>query len=369
MTAYQLPKEVRPAHPYFMHQEIHAQPALLRGALELGYGAAVAVAEWLRGRRRIYLLGAGTSFHAAAVAEAWLRRLGPAETEVRAVESFEFSTYPYPADAGTTAVVFSQSGRKVATLAAARRAEGSGAAVLAVTGHKESPLGELSDYVLWSGFDDDRSLAHTASYTAALAAFWPAAVAQAEPSRDSAALTEEARRLPDAVGALLRDEAVVRALAQRYPHMRRWLFLGSGPNLASAWEAALKMREANYSDAYGYSSEYFLHGPIAPVDQGTVVVGLAPPGPARRRVQDALRAAHTVGAATVALAEYGDHELGAVVDELVELPPAAELLTPILYAVPLQLLSYWLAVERGLNPDLLRRDDEKYLRARQSYEM
>jgi glucosamine--fructose-6-phosphate aminotransferase (isomerizing) len=361
--AFELPAQVRAAHPYFMYDEIISQPLALRTAIEQGAKAA----EWpglFAGRSTVYLTGCGTSFHAAMVGEHWLRTLGVAQ-HVRAAEAFELALGNFSLSADDALIAFSQGGGKSRTLEAARLAKKSGASVLAVTGHQDSPLAGVADALLWTGVVSDISWAHTVSYSAALAGFLRLALnADGEKELD---IVAELGRVPDAIAAYLRDQTAIRALTRQFLRQRRVFLAGSGVNLATALEGALKMRETNYAHADGIGVEYFLHGPVSSLDSASLLIAIAPSGAARQRAIEVLSAARTIGAATLALGEVGDAGVAAASDAMIELPPLYELLTPLLYVVPLQLLAYWQSVELGVNPDLIRRDQQPYLEARRQY--
>jgi glucosamine--fructose-6-phosphate aminotransferase (isomerizing) len=126
------------------------------------------------------------------------------------------------------------------------------------------------------------------------------------------------------------------------------------------------MQETNYTASFGMETEEVLHGPVAALGDAALVV-IAPPGPARARALDLLRAARILETETVALGEAGDAELEATCGTFLALPTCTEALSPAPYHVPLHLLSYWMAVVKGSNPDLMRREEPAYLQARQSY--
>lgn len=362
---FEMPSVVRDEHPYFMHDELRAQPAALKEALAAGRGAASESAPLLSAPGPIYLTGCGTSFHAAVTCEYWLRVLGVAP-QARAIEAFELVSGSYAIGAEAVVVAFSQSGGKGATLAAAGQAREMGARTVAITGHDDSPLASAVDRVLWTRYPHEVSWAHTISYTTSLIAFLGLATALSDSDEE---LTTQLDRIPEAVEAQVRDEAAIRDLAGRAGAADRVFVLGSGANFGTALEAALKLRETSYKHADAQNAEYFLHGPISSLDSKSLLIAIAPPGTARRRTLDVLKAARTIGARTVALGEIGDGDLLDAADDFVELPPLREELTPLLYVVPLHLFSYWVTVEAGLNPDLIRRDQAPYREAREGYDL
>ena len=202
------------------------------------------------------------------------------------------------------------------------------------------------------------SSAHTASYTTALALL---AMLAAEVGGDGA-LRHALGGLADHQALLLGQESW-EDLARRFAGRRRYYFVGGGPNTATALEGALKMSEANYAAALGFNCEQFLHGAWAAMTAEDLLVLVAPGGPSRARCLDAARAAREVGTPVLAVIEEGDRELAALAAETIEIAAVPELLTPILAVVPLQLLTYHLALEAGTNPDTMRAHEPPHARA------
>ncbi|HET7341794.1 MAG TPA: SIS domain-containing protein, partial [Methylomirabilota bacterium] len=153
-------------------------------------------------------------------------------------------------------------------------------------------------------------------------------------------------------------------LATRFGNRRQYWVVGGGPNTATALEAALKLSEAAWIPAIGLNVEQFLHGPWAALAPDDVVLVVAPPGPSHARCRDAARVARAIGASVVALVAEDDRELAPLAAETIALPSVPELLSPIVAAVPLQLLAYHLAVQAGANPDTVRADQPGYGAAR-----
>ena len=167
--------------------------------------------------------------------------------------------------------------------------------------------------------------------------------------------------------ALLLGQESWEELAARFSDRRRYYFVGGGPNTATAYEAALKMNEANYATTVGMNCEQVLHGPWAAMESSDVVVVIAPPGPSYERCVALARAAREIGAPVVGIVEEGDTELSALCAHTMTLPPLPELLTPILAVVPLQLFTYHLALQRGANPDTMRAEQAAHGRARAGF--
>lgn len=351
------PPPPRPGHPYYMHDAIYAQPGALRLVRRGNEEALAAAAARLRGLDRVVLAGIGTSWHAALVGELLLARVGGLGHRVRALHSFEFKTYWPDPDPGTGVIVISHRGTKRYSLEALAKArQGAGVGVV-ITGQGSGPGLAIADHTLRT-VEQEASAAHTVSYTCAL--FLLAALA-AEIGGDEG-IRRELGELPDHLARLLGQESW-EALAGRFADRRHYWFVGGGPNAATACEAALKMNEANHLTTGGYNAEQFLHGPWAAVGPQDLVVVVAPPGPGHPRALTAARVAREVGAAVLALGAEDDRELAGLATETIALPPVPELLSPILAVVPLQLLTYHLALHRGVNPDIMRSDQPAHGRA------
>jgi glucosamine--fructose-6-phosphate aminotransferase (isomerizing) len=352
------PPPPRTTHPYYMHDAIYAQPGALRLVTRPNTAALEGAAARLRAMDLVLLCGIGTSWHAALVGELLLARVGGLGHRVRTLHSFELASYWPPPPARTGVVAVSHRGSKRFSQAALARAKSEGGVTIALTGKGAAPLGD-AEFTLVT-VDQENSAAHTASYTAALALF--GALASAVGSND--AFTHALEPVPDQLALLLGQESW-EDLAKRLGDRRRYWFVGGGPNTATAYEAALKMSEANYATATGINCEQFLHGAYAAMGEEDLLVLIAPPGASRARCTDAARVAKAIGTPVLLLAPEDDRELGAFATETIALPEVDELLSPILAIVPLQLLAYHIAVRRGVNPDVMRATEPPYARARE----
>jgi glucosamine--fructose-6-phosphate aminotransferase (isomerizing) len=285
-----------------------------------------------------------------------LARVGRLGYRARALTSSAFvQDWPVP-DARTGVVVVSHRGSKRYSVEALARARESGGTSVAITGRGSDGL-DAADVVLRT-VDQERSATHTVSYTTALALL----VHLAAHLGGDAALPREVEALPDQMALLLGQESW-EELARRFAGRRRYWFVGGGPEAVTAREAALKLSEATYLVAAGFDAEGFLHGPWAALEPGDLVVLIAPPGPGRARSLDVARTVTEVGATLVALCAEDDREVGALAAETIAIPAVHELLSPILTIVPLQLLTYHLALGLGTNPDTMRADQPAHARA------
>jgi glutamine---fructose-6-phosphate transaminase (isomerizing) len=347
----------RPGHPYHMHDAIYAQPGALR-LLTRGQGPALAAAAArLAEAPHVWLAGTGSSWHAALVGELLIAHVGGLGRRARAVRAFDLVAYgardPGPAPA---AVVITHRGVHRDAAAVLMQTRAAGGATVAITGRgTEEPGG--ADHVLRT-VDQEASLIHTVSYTSALAMLAALAAAVGHDDETARQLDE----IPDLLAMLLGQEAW-EDLAVRFGGRRRYWFIGAGPNTATAYEGALKLSEAAWMPAVGLDCERFLHGPWAALEPDDLVVLIAPPGPSHARCLDVARVVAAIGAPLVALVADTDRAIAPLAAETIALPPLAELLSPIVSVVPLQLLTYHLAVKAGANPDTMRAEQPAYGRA------
>ena len=352
MTATSPP---RAAHPYYMHDAIYAQPGALR-LLERGNEAALtAAADALRGARRVWLAGVGSSWHAALVGEHLLATIGGLGPRARAVVVSEWTAYGPAPEADDALIAISHRGSRVTaeavTLAAAR-----GTATVAITGRGVSLPGAGHALVTC---DVESSGAHTVGYTSAVSmlALLAADVGKGEATRRALGA------IPDQLASLLGQESWD-DLGRRLAVRGRFWFVGGGPNAATAREGALKLAETAWAPTVAFEPESFLHGPSASLEASDALVLIVLPGPARGRALDVARIARGIGAEVLTLAREDDRDAAALAGEVIALPEVDEAVSPILAVVPLQLLAYHVAVARGRNPDLLRADDPAHARAR-----
>lgn len=356
-----LPADVRSRHPYHMYDEIMLQPEAVKRSLALVSDSGDRVAAALGRARRVFVTGCGTSFHAARAGAWFLRWFSGGKIDAHAVGALDLAAYPSGLRPDDLVMAVTHSGGTVMTVRALEQSARLGAETVAVTGVPDSAAGRAASQVIQTGYDDERSWAHTASYTAALGTMAALAntVAQEEERLDLAdlpallsdvlSLDEIAHRM--AAGVALVEPAVPVIL------------VGGGPNAGTAHEAALKLLETCYVPALAFDLEEMLHGPLAAVSERSAVILIAPAGRSTARAADLDRALHRLGVTPVVLCGQENADSFSEAHRLV-LPDVPEVLSPIAYVLPLQLFSYYLAVGKGHNPDLIHRDDERQRSAR-----
>ncbi len=341
--------ETRTAHPYHMHDSISDQPEAIARVLGSQSDAAQELANRISMADRVHLVGIGTSWHASLIGEHLLREVGD-QRDARAWNSFEFRAYPPTLTDRDLVIVMAHTGTTTYSNESLAYARESGAVTALVTGLDSKADLALADVVLRTSYGE-RSAAYTVSHTAAMTAL---AMVAARLSGDAEVLSD-LEKLPSLVESALALEPEVQQVARKYDDMRWYAFAGPGANAVTAYEIALKINEAAYAITTAYQLEQYLHGPFVATTEGCLVTLVTPPGPGVDRSNEIAKAVKETGAELLVVQEYGPGEIEAA-DARLKLLPTPDFLTPIVYLVPLQLLTYWLAVERGHNPDTFRMD-------------
>ncbi len=352
----------------YMLKEIHEQPGALartisgrldaEGNLDLSeIGLDLAAID------RVVVVACGTAYHAGLLGRSVIQRLCRLPVEVEIASEYRYSE-PI-GDERTLVVAISQSGETTDTLAAVEAAREFGAKVLAVTNTRGSLITRESDAVLLTHAGPEIAVASTKAFTTQLAIMYLLALglAQARGTRTEQELTglgRELRLSPERVEealALLGSEEgsqKMRHAVSMFEDARCSLFLGRGVSFPAALEGALKLKEISYLPSEGYPSGEMKHGPIALVDEHCPVVAILGEGVHREKTLSNVEETMARGARIITIATEGDPEAHRVAEAALPLPASAQSaheLSPLVVSVPLQLLAYHVAKERGLNVD------------------
>ncbi len=340
-----------------MYRTMHRQPDDLRRLLAEGWEPAAEAATLLADAERVFLVGIGTSYHAALLG-AWL--LGAAGVDARAVSSFDFAHYPElfrvrPSDA---VVVMAHSGVKRFSGEAMTIAATAGATLLSVGSQTaEHPGSQL----ILRTVEREKSAAFTASHLAAMTVL--AQVATELGERGGATgitgFRDGLATLPDQVAAVLDRQDEIAPVAQDAVS-RRVYATGGGPNEVSALELVIKAREAAYATIDALPLEQFLHGPMVAVNADDQAVVIHMPGAAMTRTTEVTSVLNAIGVRLWVVGEAIETLPDVAAFALPALP---ELLSPLLTVVPMQILAYQMAARKGINPDTFRRDNPRYAEA------
>jgi glucosamine--fructose-6-phosphate aminotransferase (isomerizing) len=356
----------RTQHPFYLYDAIFAQPALVRRMLTADAEKVSAAAHAAAKKDRLWIVGIGSSLYTAQIAEHFLWHLTAGRASVSAAQSFEFVQYPPVLGSRDAVIVLSHTGTttySVEALALARRA---GALTITISGENEGEAMRSADFLI-NACEQEVCFAYTKSFTTALARLALFAVEYAEArGEEISAARQSLERVPDLMPQALALEPQVKTLATKIASRGRTVLFGAGPNWAVAREIALKIKESSFEPAEGAETEQFLHGPFSEVDARMTLIAILAGVPADARARQILRAAGIAGARRVAF-----HVPSAVPDDSANdwlaVPAVEEWLSPFVFLVPLQLLTYYLALARGTNPDCGRQDQPAHARARQQH--
>jgi len=362
-------REIRHGHPYCMYEEIYSQPKMIAETISLNKEKTGEIASKIVDMKpkRVFLIGCGTSFYAALSGRYALSNIAGITAE--ALPSFELLNY-VPAKALKSACVISVShtGATRATVGATSFAKNNGSYTVSITAFSKSPIAEFSDEVIITPGGRDRAGPMTRSYITELVALHMLAIQSAKINPETAdlgrSLETQITTLSGLVETFLKEnDNHVQDIAE-ICHCRKIIFfLGAGPNWPTALEASLKVQEATRIYSCGFELEEVAHGPRVLLDKDSVVVIIEPDGKALQRSLSVAKGLSELGALIIVLTSKGESELTEIANEKILMRGEIdELISPILYIVPLQLLTYYISIKKGLNPDVLRRD-EQYIRS------
>ena len=350
-------------YKHFMHKEIHEQP---EAALDTIRGRVSFDTETINPKDfpladdeianidRIVLIGMGTSFHAAMVGRMWMESMTRIPTE--ADNSSEFRYREPVIDERTLVVSISQSGETADTLAGMELAARHGAKQITLANNLGSQASRVADETILLRAGPEIGVASTKTFVCSLTCLLMLAMrmglSRGTLARERAStLVRELGHLPLMLGDLLADETQYASLARELAEFSDFLFLGRGTGFPLAMEGALKLKEISYIHAEGYPAGEMKHGPISLIDGDMPIVALNPRGPLYEKMLNNISEASARGGRIVAVATEGDERIADMVDRVIYIPRAAPEITPMLMAVPMQLLAYHIGVRRGCDVD------------------
>ena len=335
-------------YPHFMLKEIEDQPGVLRKLLRTVSLDGLAPSE------RILIQACGTSWHAALAGKFFFEELAGLPTEVEV--SSEFRYRPLIRQPRTLVLSITQSGETIDTLMGLRRAKELGFKTLSICNVLGSTVARESGGVIYTHAGPEIGVASTKAYTAQLAALfllalhWGKIRGTFSESRLND-LTQELNRLPEKMQRVVERRDEILKVARKYSEARDFLFLGRGIHYPSAFEGALKIKEIAYIHATGHPAGEMKHGPIALIDEKMPVVVLAPRSHVHEKMISNLQEVKARGGRVIAIATEGDEVIAKLAHDVFFLPDTEEILSPLLAALPLQYLAYFVAVLRGTDVD------------------
>ncbi|MDY1048711.1 glutamine--fructose-6-phosphate transaminase (isomerizing) [Pseudomonas coleopterorum] len=348
---------------HFMMKEIHEQPTVVQRTLEgrLGQNQVLVqafgpqAAELFAKVRNVQIVACGTSYHAGMVARYWLEGLAGIPCQVEVASEFRYRKVVVQPD--TLFVSISQSGETADTLAALRNGKQLGfLGSLAICNVGISSLVRESDLTLLTQAGPEIGVASTKAFTTQLVALMllTLSLGQVHGSLEEgveAQLVAELRRLPTRLGEALAMDTTIERIAELFAEKHHTLFLGRGAQFPVAMEGALKLKEISYIHAEAYPAGELKHGPLALVDKDMPVVTVAPNNELLEKLKSNLQEVRARGGELVVFADEQAQLSNGPGTHVVAMPHIIDALAPILYTIPLQLLSYYVAVLKGTDVD------------------
>jgi glucosamine--fructose-6-phosphate aminotransferase (isomerizing) len=348
---------------HFMLKEIHEQPSVVQRTLEgrlspngvLVQAFGPQAAELFAKVRNVQIVACGTSYHAGMVARYWLEELAGIPCQVEVASEFRYRKVVVQPD--TLFVTISQSGETADTLAALRNAKELGfLASLAICNVGISSLVRESDLTLLTQAGREIGVASTKAFTTQLVGLLLLTLSLGQVRGTlakgvEATLVEELRRLPTRLGEALAMDSTVEKIAELFAEKNHTLFLGRGAQFPVAMEGALKLKEISYIHAEAYPAGELKHGPLALVDNDMPVVTVAPNNELLEKLKSNLQEVRARGGQLIVFADEKAGMTNGEGTHVVHMPHIHDILSPILYTIPLQLLSYYVAVLKGTDVD------------------
>src|SRR6185436_11406628 len=351
--AWKAETALKGGYPHFMLKEIHEQQQTIAAEVT-GRDRALDGVRLPREIDRIVVVACGTAWHAGLVGKVAIEELARIPVEVGMASELRYGDQPF--GPRTLVVAVSQSGETADTLAAVRMAQEAGSRVVAVTNVKGSTFAREADQTLFMRAGLEVGVAATKTYTSQVMnlLFLAAHLGlkrRTLPAARFDQILREARRLPGLVERILENTSEIRKCARKFSRGYDFMYIGRRYNLATAFEGALKMKEISYLHAEGYGASEMKLWPLALVADRMTCVAIAPAGRVTEKMVSNIQEIRARRGRVISIATKGDHSIPSVSDHVFEIPPCEEMFSPVLAAIPLQLLAYYTATSLGRDVD------------------
>jgi len=341
-------------HKHFMLKEIFEQPQSLANVLSgrvKDKQIKLTVAINLKKIKRIIIVACGTSWHSALIGKYLIEEIARIPVEVDYASEFR---YRQPLIGATDLLIaISQSGETADTLAALKEAKDKGAQTLGIVNVVGSTLTREVDSGIYLHAGPEIGVASTKAFTSQVAALILLALylRQESGNRIDAKILSDLKNLPALIRETLKVEPEAKNIAKKFQTKSNFLYLGRGINFPVALEGALKLKEISYIHAEGYPAAEIKHGPIALVDENMPVVFIATKNDLTEKIISNMQEIKARGGKIIAIVDRDYEDIGRLADYLLKVPVAHRFLAPIVNIIPLQLLSYHIANNKGINVD------------------
>ncbi|MFN3021710.1 glutamine--fructose-6-phosphate transaminase (isomerizing) [Chryseobacterium sp. TY3] len=351
-------------YEHFMLKEIFEQPKsildTMRGRLLVNEGIIKMAGIWdhlerINKAERIVIIACGTSWHAGLIGEYLIEEFARIPVEVEYASEFRYrNPIIGPKD---VVIAISQSGETADTMAAIKLAKEKGAFVYGICNVVDSSIARVTDAGSYTHAGPEIGVASTKAFTAQLTILSLIALKLGKHNgnlgnAEFMSLIAELDAIPTKVEEVLQSShEVAKNVAKQYVDATNFLYLGRGYNFPSALEGALKLKEISYIHAEGYPAAEMKHGPIALIDENMPIVIIAPKQGHYDKIVSNVQEIKARKGQVIAVVNKGDVQVASIADHVIEMPETSECFSPIVAAIPLQLLSYYIAVYRGANVD------------------
>ena len=350
-------------YEHFMLKEIFEQPRsimdCMRGRLNLknssvALGGIKDYEEKIVNAKRLIIVACGTSWHAGIVGEYLLEELARIPVEVEYASEFRYRNPII--NEGDVVICISQSGETADTLAAISLAKERGATILGICNVVGSSISRLTDCGSYTHAGPEIGVASTKAFTAQVTVLTLLALMIGKkkgsiPSNRFNRILFELNSIPEKVEEVLKSDEQIKFIADIYKDASNALYLGRGINFPVALEGALKLKEISYIHAEGYPAAEMKHGPIALIDEEMPIFVIATKDASYEKVVSNIQEVKARKGKVIAIVTNGDTEVKAIADHVIEIPETDDVLVPLIATIPMQLLSYHIAVMRGCNVD------------------
>ncbi len=350
-------------YEHFMLKEINEQPRSIRDCFRgrlnadegwVSLGGVKDYEQKMINANRIVMVACGTSWHACLVGEYLFEDLARINVEVEYASEFRYRNPII--NENDIVIAVSQSGETADTLAALELAKSKGATILGICNVVGSSISRITDAGSYTHAGPEIGVASTKAFTAQVTILTLMALSLAHKKGTIGEtrfreLLSELEAIPDKVNQILKIDSQIKEIASSYQHARNALYLGRGNSFPVALEGALKLKEISYIHAEGYPAAEMKHGPIALIDEEMPVFVIATKGNSYEKVVSNIQEVKARKGKIIAIVTEGDVDVKAMADHTIEIPETDDNLVPLLATIPLQLLSYHIAVMRGCNVD------------------
>lgn len=350
-------------YEHFMIKEIHEQPKAVKDTMTsrivpdsptIKLDDIKLTKEDLEGINKIFIVACGTAYHAGMVGKYVIEKLAKIPVEVDIASEFRYRS-PI-VDNKTLTIIVSQSGETLDTFAALKEAKKNGSRILSVVNVVGSSIARESDDVLYTWAGPEIAVASTKAYTTQIIALYEIALHMAHlkgtlTDEQIGEIKNEMMLLPDMVKSALEHKDTIQKFATRNSNATDMFYLGRGLDYAVALEGSLKMKEISYIHAEAYAAGELKHGTIALIEPGTIVIAILTQDELFEKMVSNVKEVKARGAFVFAIAKEGNKEIETVADYTLFIPKVSDILAPIVAVIPLQLMAYYMSVEKGCDVD------------------